>query len=155
MDYAALKSEITTDPKALGYAPLINVSDNGIAGLLNSLTGLGAETINLLTQTKGAILRGIIPALDQLASGLTLSNSPITSQTAQKWANRFSALRSGDGVLALDANFMGLLGQMVTDGLITQPAIDAFTTRTGSRAEVLWGAGTVIQPDYVAKALGR
>ena len=96
MDYAALKSEITTDPKALGYAPLINVSDNGIAGLLNALTGPGAATISLLTQTKGAILKGIIPALDQLASGLTLSNSPITSQTAQKWANRYWPDMPGD-----------------------------------------------------------
>ena len=155
MDYAALKSEITTDPKALGYAPLINVSDNGIAGLLNALTGPGAATISLLTQTKGAILKGIIPALDQLASGLTLSNSPITSQTAQKWANRFAALRSGDPVVVLDGGLLFLLNQMVADGLTTQPYIDAFTTRTGSRAEALFGAGTVVQPGDIAKALGR
>lgn len=155
MTPAELNAEIQTDPMALGYAPFVNVSDNGIAALLNALTGQGAATIALKTQSKGAVLRGIIPALDQLASGLTLANAPISSQVTQKWTNRFAALRSGDDSIVLDVNILGLLGQLVTDGLTTQPYIDAFTKRTGSRAEVLWGAGTNIQPHDVAVAFGR
>ena len=69
MDYVALKTEITTDPKALGYAPLVNISDNGIAGLLNSLTGLGAETVNCSRRPRGRFSGGLFRRLTNLPAG--------------------------------------------------------------------------------------
>ena len=155
-DYAALKNEISTDPLALGYAPYVTAGNDGaIAILLNALTGLGAATISITTLSRGAILRGTIPANDQLASGMTLANVAISAAVSNKWASRFAALRGADPTMTMDATLMGLLGQLVTDGLMTQPYIDAFTKRTGSRAEVLWGMGTIVQWRDVAAAYGR
>lgn len=152
---AELNTELTTDPAALGYAPYLNISDNECAALLNALTGPGAVTISLPSQTKGAILKGCVPGTDQLATGVNLSGVAISAATTNKWLHRFNAIRSGDPVLALDTEMMGLLGQLVTDGLMTQAQIDAITKRVGSRAEYLWGAGTVVQPSDVMRAMGR
>ncbi|MEO7481095.1 MAG: hypothetical protein ABIT70_10835 [Sulfuriferula sp.] len=156
VDPVALKSEITTDPKALGYAPYVTATnDNAIAGLLNALTGVGAATIQLSAISRGAVLSGVVPGNDQLATGLNLSSVAIPTATANKWSERFAALRSADDTVPLTANFMGLLGQLFTDNLMTQAQIDAITKRTGSRAEVLWGAGTIIGWRDVAAAFGR
>lgn len=156
MDYTALHTEISTDPLALGYAPYVAAGNDGaIAVLLNAPTGVGAATISITTLSRGAVLRGVIPATDQLASGLTLAGVAIPTAVSNKWASRFAALRGADPSMAMDAILMGMLGQLVTDGLMTQPYIDAFTKRIGSRAEVLWGMGTIIQWRDVAAAYGR
>lgn len=152
---ADLHTELTTDPLALGYASHINISDNAIADMLNAKTGAGAAAITLAQVGKGAVLLGTVPVLDQLASGLTLAAAPITPEVQAKWQNRFSALRAGSDTLACSPQFIGMLMQLVSDGLTQQPYIDAIIKRAGSRAEVLWGAGTVVQPSDVQAALGR
>lgn len=152
---AELATELTTDPAALGYAAHLNISDNAIADMLNSTTGTGAAVIMLARQSKAAIITGLIPALDQLAAGIGYAGAQIDAPMRQKWLQRFDALRSGNDSIDLTPQFMGMLGQLVSDGIISQPYIDAFTRRTGSRAEVLWGAGTTITPDDVQHALGR
>jgi len=153
MDYAALYTELTTDPAAVGYASAVTAgNDNACAALLNAPS---AAVVTLTSIGKGALLRGIIPALDQLASGVDVNASALTAQIQSKWNNRFAALRAGDDVIALDAPLMVMLGQLVTDNIVTQAVIDAFSKRTGSRAEVLFGAGTVVQPHDVTVAMGR
>ena len=151
-----LKSELQTDPLAIGYGPYVTAgNDNACADLINALTGPGAAPITLTSQTKGAILLGITPALDQLATGVNLANVVIPAAVAAKWQSRFQALAAGDPVMELSTAFMNMLAQLVTDSLTTQPYIDAFTKRTGSRAEFLWGAGTVISQLDISHAFGR
>lgn len=141
MTPAALKTEIQSDPLALGYAAFIaSGNDMVLAALLNAITGPGAATISRTAVTRGALLRGIIPALDQLASGVDSVGVAIPPATSAKWRNRFDALRASDSEVALDAPLGGMLQQLVTDKLTSQPYIDAITKRTGSRAEVLFGA---------------
>ena len=49
VDFSALKTEILSDPKGMGYGPLVSTGrDIGIANLLNSLTGSGAGPVDRL-----------------------------------------------------------------------------------------------------------
>jgi hypothetical protein len=155
MNTAQLHAELTADPLALGYAAQLNISDNAIAAMLNATTGAGAAVISLTTQSKANILTGLIPALDQLATGVGYAGTVITPAIDRKWTQRFTALRAGNDQIDLTPQFMGMLGQLVSDGIIPQPYIDAFTVRVGSRAEVLWGAGTQVSPVDVQTAMGR
>ena len=50
MDYAALKTELTTDPKGLGYAAsLASTNDVATAVLINATTGPGAAVVPLVS----------------------------------------------------------------------------------------------------------
>lgn len=154
MDYLALKTEIQADPMALGYAPYVAAgNDIAIADLLNALTGPGAAAISRQSITRGAFIDGIIPGTDQLSSGVSTSNTPFTQAQKDRWTFRFNGLGSGDPVIKLDARKMGMLNQIVNEGIMTQAQIDAFTKRTGSRAEVLWGEGVTITANDVARAV--
>ena len=143
MDYAALKTEITTDPKALGYAPYVaSGSDGSIADLLNAM---GTDVITIPDYTKEQFSTGIIPAVLALATASTALQS--------KW-DRLLSMTLAQSVIHYSVA-APLLSILVSDGLITQSQIDAFTKRPGSRAEVLFGAGTVISSEDVAKSEGR
>jgi hypothetical protein len=151
----ALKNEITTDPQALGYAPRYTAGDDySLALMINAVTGVGAVQMLVGSLTRGAVLKGIIPGTDQLATGLTLSGAAISSALNAKWINRFAALRGGDAAIQVDSGFMGLVNGLVSDGLMTQAYVDAFTKKTGSRAEVLFGVDTVISIAQVAATRG-
>jgi hypothetical protein len=151
----ALKNEITTDPVLLGYSPKYLAGDDyTVVSMLNALTGAGAVQMLAGSLPRGIILKGLIPGTDQLATGLTLSGAAISSALNTKWINRFAALRGGDPAIQIDSGFMGLVNGLVSDGLMTQASIDAFTKKTGSRAEALFGADTVISIAQVAATRG-
>ena len=154
MDYVALKTELTTDPKGLGYASTLPTSDIATAALLNNLTGPGAGTVTIPSFTRGQLLDLSIPMEDQLNTGSNVSGVAFTQLLINKWDGRFNALRSGDSVIQLSA-ISNLLNSAVTDGLTTSAYITQITTRTGSRAEVLFGAGTIVQHQDISKAMGR
>ena len=154
MDYTLLKTELTTDPLGLGYASTLPTSDIATAFLLNSLTGKGTATITIPLFSRGELLALLIPLEDQLSSGVTISNTALTQLVLNKWSSRFYALRSGDTFIATNI-MLPLLNSAVTDNITTAAFITQITTRTGSRAEVLFGAGTVIQHSDISKAMGR
>ena len=154
MDYTLLKTELTTDPLGLGYASTLPTSDIATASLLNSLTGKGTATITIPLFSRGELLALLIPLEDQLSSGVTISNTALTQLVLNKWSGRFDALRSGDTFIATNI-ILPLLNSAVTDNIATAAYITQITTRTGSRAEVLFGAGTVIQHSDISKAMGR
>ena len=154
MDYTLLKTELTTDPLGLGYASTLPTSDIATASLLNSLTGKGTATITIPLFSRGELLALLIPLEDQLSSGVTISNTALTQLVLNKWSGRFDALRSGDTFIATNI-ILPLLNSAVTDNITTAASITQITTRTGSRAEVLFGAGTVIQHSDISKAMGR
>lgn len=146
IDYAALKAELEADPKNLGYQANINLGrDLAVADLMNATTGPGAETVALPTITKGQFLLGIAPV------GLTLPAKSVEIQA--KWDRIISLASSADIVDIGNPTVSLLLQAAVADELITPEQIAAFSTRTGSRAEVLFGVGTVVRHEDIAKAL--
>lgn len=155
VDLTALKTELTTDPKGLGYAAnLTSTNDVANAALINATSGAGAAVVPLIAVPKGQLLLGITPLLMQLASGQTTAGATTSAATTAKWQMLFQALQAADPTLVV-AQILPMLNDAVTDGLTTSTAVTALTTKTGSRAEVLWGAGTVIQWQDIAAAMGR
>ena len=141
---ASLKTELDTDPKAIGYAQQVG-NDAVIAGMLNSLTAPGAETITLPVMTHDQFAALIAPAVMELGSSTAMQT---------KWNPMLTLASSAQNVGTTPQN-MGLLNALVADGLMTAEQVTAGTTRIGSRAEVLYGAGTVIEWQDIARAEGR
>lgn len=146
IDYAALKEELETDPKNLGYSANISLGrDLAVADLMNAKTGKGAESIALPTISKGQFLLGIAPV------GLTLPTKSVEIQA--KWDRIISLASSADIVDIGNPTVALLLQAAIADELITSEQIAAFSTRMGSRAEVLFGVDTVVRHEDIAKAL--
>ena len=154
MDYAALKTELTTDPLGLGYASTLPTSDIATAALINATMGKGAGTIMVPSFSRGELLALLVPLEDQLSSGGNVSGVAFTQLVLNKWAGRFDALRSGDPQIPTTL-ILPLLNSAVADGLTTAAYVTQITNRVGSRAEILFGAGTAIQHSDISKAMGR
>lgn len=145
LDYTALKNEITTDPLGLGYA---GKDDQTVANLLNATTGPGAATVSLSSVAKDAFVLGIAPQI--------YANLPnLTATKQQQWRDILNIINGAAAVDVSSSNAQALLSQAVTDGVLTQAQVNAATQKTGSRAEVLFGAGTTIGFLDVSTALGR
>jgi hypothetical protein len=145
IDLAALRAEIQGDPRGLDYGPHAVAQDDGaVADLINSTTGPGAATIALSFVSRDDFLKAILPAF------LVIPTLPADVQA--KWDRILNMINAGAGV-TINAPVQALLAQAVTDGVLTQEQADAVWHRTGSRAEVLGGPGTVVTPDQVSVAL--
>ncbi len=145
----ALTSELRNDPAGLGYSANVESgNDAANAALLNSLTGAGAGSVPSDPMARDQVLLNLAPALITLAS---------LSDTLQaKWDRILSVLQSADTLAIGNTNVQGLFTAAVSDGVLTSEQAAAFpATRTGSRAEVLFGNGTVVTDEDVAGALGR
>lgn len=138
-----LASEINSDPGAYGYAAQKSAgSDSGIVALLNGPT----KTVN------PTVWRTSVAAAELLGC---IVWSEVSTFTAVKWAAAQAMLTPGT-VDASNANirafFAGAFaGATQTIANMTTIAKVAAPTR----AEELWGPGTVIGSIDVAKALGR
>ena len=154
MDYATLKAELTTDPLGLGYASTLPTSDIATAALINATTGKGAGTIRVPSFSRGELLALLVPLEDQLSSGINVSGAAFSQLVLAKWSGRFDALRSGDPQIPTTL-ILPLLNSAVADGLTTATYITQITNRVCSRAEILFGAGTVIQHKDISIAVGR
>lgn len=131
MDLTALKTEITTDPAAIGYAAT-NGDHEQISKLLNRpQRTIDAETIN------GGVL---VSCLDK--TEFTALSAP-----DKAYLNLF--VTAGD--VPVSANVRQALRALFPVGSETRNRINAATRRAGSRAEEL-GLGRVTESD-VADAL--
>lgn len=140
MDYAALKTEITTDPVARGYAaPYAAGDDAAVAALLNAVNPAISITIPLYSREE--FMTGILPAVLALGSA--------TAAVQAKWDRLLSVTRSM-GVIHYSVA-APVLEQLAADGLITQAQIAAFTIRHASRAEALFGFGAAVALTDVSK----
>lgn len=139
IDYAALKTEIQTDPKALGFAALVTAgNDQGIADKLNQV-GASGETIG----------SGVIPTWRIINATDPTEWAALTAQEKQ----RYQTL-TGAGLLdTSNTNVRTAFTSMFAVGTATRTALNGLTTRSAARAEVLFGAGTVITSADVARAL--
>lgn len=135
ISYTALKTELLTDPQALGYAAL-GLNHVAIAALLNDTTKGG--TLNL-------------PSADTDQIRAQIVQSEYSALTAQQQA--YLNFLLGGNNLYLTTNvktwFMGLGAGFAT----SRAAAATLFTRPQSRAEALFGMGTVIQYGDIPIAL--
>jgi hypothetical protein len=140
IDYTALKKEITNDPLELGYAPFVSAgNDQAIAGLLNKATGPDAGQVYASAMSRDDFMLAFIPAL------ITLPNLSATIQS--KWDRILGVIRAADTINISNSSIQALLGEAVSDGVLTSEQTSIIGQRTGSRAEVLFGAGTTLGID--------
>lgn len=141
MDYAALSNEIKSDPEKLGYAKYITSGyDQALADLLNAPN----LSVNIEVMSKGEFLLNIMPGLMTL---LTAS-----SELQAKWGFFLDIVKSVESVHLTHPSVQMLLAGLISDGLMTEEQM-AFTTRAGSRAEVLFGNGVIINNRDISLAL--
>jgi hypothetical protein len=140
IDLTQLKAELVTDPENLGYAGKT-----------------AAEKVALIN----AALDGItFPSIVPVATILqVIGMSPFRAAALEEptrtgWLESLANIRSlKEGLIPSDAGVAALLTQAVSDGVLTsqeKAAIDALGVRAGSRAEQLWGAGSVVALNDVA-----
>lgn len=137
IDLVALRNELETDPNSYGYAGPYAEGDNGtLCVLLNEVrAGITVDVPTLTAaQMQAAVVGSEFGALADvkqrawqcvLACGeIPVDNSNIRAQVSSIWGA----------------------------GTTTRSNLVALQTRTGSRAEELFGAGTVINHHHVAEA---
>jgi hypothetical protein len=135
-----LKTELTTDPAVLGYAPFVtNKDDNGLSDLINASRGGGAFQV----------ARDPIGG-DELFAQVDPTDFSVLTTTQLAQLQVLLTLRRID--MRLPAMRTILAGVFPT-GATTRAAITAFLTRNGSRAEVLWGPGKVVTTNEIDQAL--
>jgi hypothetical protein len=146
IDYTALKNEITTDPLGLGYALFVSAgNDQAVVDLLNTTTGPSAAQVSLPYLSRTTFLGAILPA--------TLVLPTLSADLQSKWGRILAVVRASDGVDLTDSGVQGLIALAAGDGVLTSDQAAAIGKRTGSRAEVLFGAGTTIKNNDVSYAL--
>lgn len=131
MDKQQLKTEFTTDPAGLGYA---TASTQGKVDLINQ----PRATIAIRQRVSNeAILRclGQVPF------------RTLGKPTEAAWKSELDLIRSISDFDVSDPTFNGLMQLGVSQGVLMADEaayIQSLGTRPGSRAEQLWGAGTVV-----------
>jgi hypothetical protein len=133
--FAALKAELTNDPKALG---LVGKTDQQAADLLNTV-GLSVETVSV-TGVLDAYL--VINAVNAAEYG---------SLTAAE-KTRFETITGAGKVDPNNTNVTAAFAAMFGAGTATRTALLALANRSCSRAEKLFGAGTVLNAWDVGRA---
>lgn len=137
MDIVALKAELFADPLALGYAPLLAVGADGtIADLLNAVN----QSIE--------IERGVIPSYEIINATTPADWAALSAAEKQ----RYQTLTGASQVDTANANVRAAFQAMFAAGTATRTALIALLTRKGSRAEQLFGAGTVVDHMSIAEA---
>lgn len=138
MDLYALKSELELDPAGMGYGDHPG-DNNTVALLINAVPAPatdGPYTIDVARlpseDVRGAIPHSELPTPGSaLADGLRFYTHANTTPNTPEVRAFFAAAFSG----------------------ATLAALNALTTRGGSRAEFLWGADTTVSATEVAAAL--
>lgn len=156
---SALTTELLTDPAKLGYVAFFTPTSHGnYHGDDNAV----CDVLNLPTTPQ---LRPI--ALADVTLWMVQTDATRRLQAHVNDAGRVGAVAQGALTFLTsphipllhvnDARILSLISAM-TPGIFSAGEISALLslgTISGSRAEALWGIGTVIQPSQVANALGR
>ncbi len=139
ISYQTLKTELNTDPSGLGYPALITSgSDNALADALN-LSRVTITNISVTLLTPHLVFAAIVP-----------SEWAAVSASNQQIIQMILAL---DMINPNDTNTKNAFLQAFGSGTTTRTNLNALLTRQGSRAEQLFGAGTIIYSQDVAIAL--
>jgi hypothetical protein len=142
---AALTSEITNDPKAVGYQALLTAKDFGaIAQRINDPANVAG---------KGNVAREPITAIQFLTQ---LVDTEASTFTAAQWSALNFAFCGGSGTVNLgDVATQMVLIKSLGTAAATITALTAYLNRVGSRAEVLWGTGAVVTLQNIHDATGQ
>lgn len=155
LTFAALKTEIQNDPNGYGYAQHVATgADSLIAEMLNLVrTGSngGAEIlVGRPDITPSELLEAIDPR-DFNPTPNNFANMTLTGSWLESVLQFPSIpLLRADGTNNL---IRGTLNRLLADGFGSQARLNALSKRQGSRAEQLFGFGTSITPDHIARAL--
>lgn len=141
MTFAALKTEIQTDPAGVGYASAVaSGADGAVADLINTVRAGAAYSI----------FKSSVPIAALVANIDSTNFAALTALQLAKLQLLFAGSASLD---ATDLNTRNIVTGVFTGMAATLANLTILVKRQGSRAEVLWGDGTRITADDVAHAL--
>jgi hypothetical protein len=150
-----LAAELNTNPTSIGcYAPNISGGhDAELAACINAVQSGGAYVVSRGVVSRNTFLGTWADVID----GIHLLTDPTINA---KWTWRVEKLLiPKETIDYTDPVTAAFFTQMVSDGLtgasgpLTSGDVTARTTRQGSRAEVLWGPGTVVTVRDISCAL--
>jgi hypothetical protein len=138
INYAALRTEIQTDPTSRGYAPFVATgSDNGVADLLNvAIVNNKVDTMRVST--------------DAFVNCVVYTEFIALTTQQRDW------LKFITGPNVIDMNKTTIKTGLTTifgAATTTRANVIAAQQRDGSRAETLFGVGVYISAEDVATAL--
>lgn len=146
-----LAAEINTDPSGLGYAAFVAAHDRpGLAAVMNLVRA------GITVKRNDVMASEVIAAID--------SRDFVTTPNAAHCAFVGALLTKGAPLQFQDAqgNDTNVLGNIkrlfvaddanATPPHVSRGALNTLATRSGSRAEQLWGAGTVVTEQNIADA---
>jgi hypothetical protein len=137
INYTTLRTEVETDPNNYGFAPLrANGDDTQITALLNLVRA--NISIAKTYMSFADLMNAMVPALSSVS-------------TAQ--AGQLQLLGLSGQVKIGDANTQAYLEGVYTT-TANKALLRAQYTRTGSRAEQLFGENTVLSIDDIIQARG-
>jgi hypothetical protein len=141
MDYVALKAEILTDPTARGYA---GKEDNAVAVLLNAVQ-------------LGILIKRDNIAPNEILEAIHSNDLPANAAASISFCSWFESLTQLRAIRLINddgtnTKVLGNLTRFLTDTNQSQTRIQALATRTGSRAEQLFGRNVIVTDQDVAIA---
>jgi len=139
VDLSELKTEVLTDPLALGYAGKTNYQ---IAQLMNTV-GLSGEVVGVAYVTAD-IVQSQVVATEYLT---------LTASERALWAAVLAAGSNNPGIPVANTNIRGQITAIWGAGTTTRTNLGALQTRSGSRAEALWGDGASVTDHDIEKSL--
>lgn len=152
INYATLKTEISTDPAALGCVALFNAgNDNGLAEVLNFVRdGVAACPVNGIVGAAITVFRNdIVPK--EVVNAITSTDFSAATQIQISKLNLLFIATPIDATLAnVRANFSGIFPAATFP--TTNANLVALASRNGSRAEQLFGTGTRLTAGDIATA---
>lgn len=145
IDFAALRTELSTDPNGYGYAPLIAAGNyEGLAALVN----LPRAAITMRRNDISALeVLEAIDTRDFVASPTALQSAWFESIT------QYPRIRFRDDA-GVNTRVRANLNRLVNDTQGSQTRLDALAVRQGSRAEQLFGRDTDVSYLDIGRALG-
>lgn len=138
---SALKTELLTDPKAVGYSTFVAMGDyNRLADLLNR-RGQTNETISI----------SIITSVDLQANIVGTEYISLNQAQRDLWN---CLITTGTGGLAIsNTNIRSQIGQVWSAATSSRALLTALQTRSASRIEVLFGEGLVADTNTIQYAV--
>jgi len=153
--YAALKQEIQADPLQLGYGPRVSVADyGGAAAILNAVNPAFSKVVPQVPINSVLIWAASGPLQKLYDYGHTVGGNPGVRSICLAAVQLFGT----SGFLDLSTNSITTMVHMLVDGGVLtateQAALLALqNVSPASRAEVLFGSGSVVLPFDVQSAL--
>lgn len=138
---SALKTELLTDPKAVGYSTFVAIGDyNRLADLLNTL-GQTSEMISIGTATAMQLQQNVI------------GNEYVSLNQAQRDLWNVVITTATNGIPLSNTLVRGQIAQVWSAGTTTRSNLSNLQIRSASRIEVLFGEGQVADPNTIQYAV--